>query len=921
MRRLRLPLLVLAALLALATAVPAAASVYVQEGPKVVPDDLYAWTWFADDVAVSSDGRTALASAVDSVRVLARASGGSWSWQATLTPPPALEAAANVTASALSGDGDTVVVGRGLEDGATHGAVWTFTRANGVWTQDAAPLSPIDADAPATGGPSFGRSAALSADGDTLLVGGASGGDGAAWAFTRQNGAWVQQGARLTADLPSVGTFANLVALSGDGDTALLGTWEPESAPKAAWAFRRSGSSWSQDGPRLVPDDGTVAGGVALDADGTVAMLSGFSPGSGAVMWSFRRGGGRWTQDGPHIEAPDGEGLSTNVALAADGETAAVGGDTGLVGSAWLFRHGGSGWTVDAKLVPTDALRNGSDDPSVLFGSGVALTPDAGTVLVGGPWDNGVGALWTFRPAAAALTVPRLRAFTGTAIPPGEIPASTVLDRGNAPTGTITYRLYPADAFCAGPPLQRATVPVNGNGVYPTQALSAHALGVYSVGASYSGDARNAPAATSCDDMQFQTIDGARLTFETRGTLAVGAPLTLVPGLAGGTEPSGELTLSVYGPSDPLCAKAPVLTRDATAHGGRVPAVTFAPQATGRLTVTVFYGGDAQNPPDAIGCGRSTIAIERASPAIAASASPPVAVGGAIGAAARVAGFHAGGTVTFLLFGPSDPGCAGRPLATVEAPLSDGVAQSEAFATTKAGAYHLVAAYAGDRSNRPAASACAAGAVGVARSRPALAVVASTPARGVLVDRVQLQGGFRPTGNVRFSLYGRRDPRCRRRPVFTALSPLDEHARAVTAPIGGAAAGRYQFVVRYDGDARNEATQTACGANPVRVKAAARRRGAARARRPAAQRRSVTVALALVRPAPANVARATIRRRAACRSSRRPARVRRTGIVALPGWANARLPCATSTARAGRRGTFVQRISATPLTVARSDSR
>src|SRR6202008_4387470 len=44
-----------------------------------------------------------------------------------------------------------------------------------------------------------GYAVALSADGNTAIVGGAndSGGRGAAWAFTRSNGVWTQQGDKL----------------------------------------------------------------------------------------------------------------------------------------------------------------------------------------------------------------------------------------------------------------------------------------------------------------------------------------------------------------------------------------------------------------------------------------------------------------------------------------------------------------------------------------------------------------------------------------------------------------------------------------------------------------------------------------------------------------------------------------------------
>jgi hypothetical protein len=73
---------------------------------------------------------------------------------------------------------------------------------------------------------SQGYSVALSADGNTAMVGGAfdNSNSGAAWVFTRSNGVWTQQGDKL------VGTGAvgpseqgKSVALSADGNTAIVG--------------------------------------------------------------------------------------------------------------------------------------------------------------------------------------------------------------------------------------------------------------------------------------------------------------------------------------------------------------------------------------------------------------------------------------------------------------------------------------------------------------------------------------------------------------------------------------------------------------------------------------------------------------------------------------------------------------------------
>src|SRR5579872_4596837 len=68
----------------------------------------------------------------------------------------------------------------------------------------------------------FGESVALSADGNTALIGDPadSGGVGAVWVFTRSAGAWTKQGARLTGSREDgPGGFGASVALSADGNT------------------------------------------------------------------------------------------------------------------------------------------------------------------------------------------------------------------------------------------------------------------------------------------------------------------------------------------------------------------------------------------------------------------------------------------------------------------------------------------------------------------------------------------------------------------------------------------------------------------------------------------------------------------------------------------------------------------------------
>ncbi len=86
----------------------------------------------------------------------------------------------------------------------------------------------------------FGSAIALSADGNTALIGAddSNNGPGAAWTFTRVDGTWMQ-GSELQAGNPSVADFGASVALSPNATAAMIGSPSESSPslPGAAWAF------------------------------------------------------------------------------------------------------------------------------------------------------------------------------------------------------------------------------------------------------------------------------------------------------------------------------------------------------------------------------------------------------------------------------------------------------------------------------------------------------------------------------------------------------------------------------------------------------------------------------------------------------------------------------------------------------------
>ncbi|MGH7741588.1 MAG: FlgD immunoglobulin-like domain containing protein, partial [Candidatus Eiseniibacteriota bacterium] len=173
-------------------------------------------------------------------------------------------------------------------------------------------------------------------------------GVGASWVFTRSGGVWTQQGSKLvgtgSVGGPEQGYYARL---SGDGNTAIVGGPLDNSNTGAAWVFTRSGSVWSQQGAKIVPSGFVgipyMGQSVAVSGDGNTAMLGGpFDNFQTGAAWVFTRTAGVWTQHGSKLVGTGGVGTGyqgISVALSSDGYTALVGGsnDNANVGAGWVY--------------------------------------------------------------------------------------------------------------------------------------------------------------------------------------------------------------------------------------------------------------------------------------------------------------------------------------------------------------------------------------------------------------------------------------------------------------------------------------------------------------------------------------------------------------------------------------------------------
>lgn len=113
-------------------------------------------------------------------------------------------------------------------------------------------------------------------------------------------------------------------------------------------------------------------------------------------------------------------------------------------------------------------------------------------------------------------------------------------------------------------------------------------------------------------------------------------------------------------------------------------------------------------------------------------------------------------------------------------------------------------------------STCA-GAGGKAAPTIATTPSGSVPAGGSVSDSALLSGGASPTGSVTFTLFAPGDTTCST-PIATQTAPLSGNM-ASSGNVTAGAAGTYNWVATYSGDANNSPATSPCGSEQVVVTA------------------------------------------------------------------------------------------------------
>ncbi len=356
------------------------------------------------------------------------------------------------TSVALSADGNTLAVGAIYEDSSgtrvnpassnsdpSAGAVYVYARSGATWVFQAfiksSNTSPFD---------EFGRSVSLSADGNTLAVGApqedgsgvlvdpagdeAASNSGAVYLYTRSGATWTYE-AYIKAHNTGAGDgFGSAVALSGNGNTLLVGapsedtdganidppSNESASNSGAVYAYLRTGTTWAF-ASFIKPADGAAAdlfgSALALSEDGRVLAIGAPNQyGTGAVHVFTNP----WAQVATLRATSGGNGdrFGRSLAISTTGFTLAIGADgeatdaPGInptpnrrapeTGAAYIFQYSGIDWTQQAFLKASNAEID-------QFGWALALDGTGDYLVVGGIFEDGNGTGIDAIPAEGAL--------------------------------------------------------------------------------------------------------------------------------------------------------------------------------------------------------------------------------------------------------------------------------------------------------------------------------------------------------------------------------------------------------------------------------------------------------------------------------------------------------------------------------------
>jgi hypothetical protein len=308
--------------------------------------------------------------------------GGQWQQTQEITASDA--GPSNQFGGWLALAGDTAAIGAPEWPGADQrtGAVYMFTRAGGQWIET---QKLVASDAVALD--QFGGVVAF--DGTTAMVSSNNfeeGEIGAVYVFTKTNGIWTQmQKIDALGDTPP-GLFGGAIALAGDTAFVSSLNYNPDVATGWVYVLKRASSgTWTQTAILQSPNGPGDYFGDSIAFNGTTVLIG--APGTtiGANVWQgavhayTEAEDGTWTHT-QQISAADGADDDIFGFVAMHGHHALVGAQhaDGGIGAAYAFSESGGVWAQVQKLVPSDGT------PDDYFAPGQIGVSDTAAVV--GAW-------------------------------------------------------------------------------------------------------------------------------------------------------------------------------------------------------------------------------------------------------------------------------------------------------------------------------------------------------------------------------------------------------------------------------------------------------------------------------------------------------------------------------------------------------
>lgn len=376
-----------------------------QQQQRLLPPDSEQQNGFGYKIELSDGGETALVNTTTSSVYVYAIQNNQWIFQKELTDPDGDSESRFGFDIALSGDGSTALVGAPNARPTTQtettqprsGVVHAFSSDDGSWSLE----QRIHTDTTVSDD-ALGAAVSVSNDGSTALIGGLERISNECVVFSRNGGNWIQRDKFTSSDVEGGDRFGSVVALSGDGSTAIVSAVRKEISESdpfrlgSAYIFDQNDDTWSEQRKLTGGSNrqwGPFGISLSLSDNGTTALIgskSANAEGSGIEAFEdsayvFSRNNNEWSQDQILVTESD-ESQQNNilpVSLSASGTTAVVADvyEDEFTGSAYIFSKNGSTWSQQQKLT-VDINKSGT------FGSGIAISGDGNTILAGAPLED-----------------------------------------------------------------------------------------------------------------------------------------------------------------------------------------------------------------------------------------------------------------------------------------------------------------------------------------------------------------------------------------------------------------------------------------------------------------------------------------------------------------------------------------------------